>query len=191
MRFSRPGAKSETQPNEADLVRKAKRGDAAAFGRLYDHTVDRIYRYVFFRVTDVETAEDLTSNVFLKAWENLERYRPGGPFLAWLYTIARNTVIDHYRTRKPGVRLEDVVIRQDPEIDDGLDRQNDAAMVKRALRELTDEQQEVLSLRFLEELDTEQIARRMRKTEGAIRALQMRALQAMARKLNESGRSEE
>ena len=186
-----PQGRVETQPDEADLVRRAKSGDASAFGQLYDGHFDRIYRYVFFRVTDIETAEDLTSGVFLKAWENLQRYRPGGPFVAWLYTIARNTVIDHYRTRKPGVALEDVVLPHEAGLDDGLDRQSDVAVLREGLRNLTDEQREVLTLRFIEELDTEEIARRMHKSEGAIRALQMRALQALARNLNANGRLDE
>ncbi|HET6846254.1 MAG TPA: RNA polymerase sigma factor [Anaerolineales bacterium] len=191
MRSRQPDARAETLQDEADLVRRAKAGDASAFGQLYDAHVRRIYKYVFFRVSDTETTEDLTSAVFLKAWENLRGYRPSGPFLAWLYTIARNTVIDHYRTRKPAVKLEDVVLYKEAELDEGLDRQIDAAVLKEAMQTLTDEQQEVLALRFIHELDTEEIARRMHKTEGAIRALQMRALQALARTMNASGRSEE
>ena len=65
--------------------------------------------------------------MFLKAWENIRRYRPGGPFVAWLYTIARNTVIDHYRTRKPAVALRTWCCRKMPRLDDGLDLQSDAA----------------------------------------------------------------
>ena len=102
-------AASPTKPrlDEKHLVELAKAGDARAFGKLYDASVDRVYRFLFFRVNDVQTAEDLTSLVFLKAWENLHRYEPRGPFLAWLYSIARNTVIDHYRTHKQTVSLDE------------------------------------------------------------------------------------
>src|SRR3990172_3766788 len=86
--------------DEKHFVHQAKSGDADAFARLYDAYVERVYRYIFFRVADDQTAEDLTSLVFLRVWEHLSRYRLDGSFLAWLYTIARNAVIDHYRTRK-------------------------------------------------------------------------------------------
>ena len=82
--------------DEATLVRQAKTGDSDSFGTLYDAYLERIYRFVYFRVEDQQTAEDITSQVFLKAWENLGRFQIGGtPFLAWLYTIAHNAVIDH------------------------------------------------------------------------------------------------
>jgi RNA polymerase sigma-70 factor (ECF subfamily) len=177
-------------PDEADLVRKAKSGDARAFGRLYDATLDRIYRYVFFRVTDTELAEDLTSQVFLKAWENLSRYKPGGPFVAWLYTIARNTVIDHYRTRKQSVPLDQTVIKEDPALDEKVDLKHDIGILREAMQELTDEQREVLTLRFLADMETGEIAERMQKSEGAIRALQMRALQALAKAMGTDRRQE-
>ena len=177
-------------PDEADLVRKAKSGDASAFGRLYDSTLDRIYRYVFFRVTDAELAEDLTSQVFLKAWENLRRYKPGGPFVAWLYTIARNTVIDHYRTRKQSVPLDQTVIKEDPALDEKVDLKHDIGILQEAMQELTEEQREVLTLRFLADMETGEIAERMQKSEGAIRALQMRALQALAKAMGTDRRQE-
>lgn len=177
-------------PDEADLVRKAKSGDARAFGRLYDSTLDRIYRYIFFRVTDAELAEDLTSQVFLKAWENLRRYKPGGPFVAWLYTIARNTVIDHYRTRKQSVPLDQTVIKDDPELDEKVDLKHDIGILQEAMQELTEEQREVLTLRFLADMETGEIAERMQKSEGAVRALQMRALQALAKSMGTDRRQE-
>jgi len=97
-------------PQERQLVSEAKAGDSKAFGILYDAYVERIYRFVFFRVADEQTAEDITAQVFLRAWEKLGRYRIGNsPFLAWLYTIARNAVIDHYRTRKTVVSLEEAL----------------------------------------------------------------------------------
>lgn len=190
MKSGQPAAKAADLPDEAELVRKAKSGDARAFGRLYDATLDRIYRYVFFRVTDTELAEDLTSQVFLKAWENLRRYKPGGPFVAWLYTIARNTVIDHYRTRKPSVPLDQTVIKDDPELDEKVDLKHDIGILQEAMQELTDEQREVLTLRFLADMETAEIAEQMQKSEGAIRALQMRALQALAKAMGKDRRQE-
>src|SRR5512134_1650231 len=94
--------------DEARLVDLAKSGDPEAFATLYDAYVERVSRYVYFRVTDDCDMEDLVSQVFLRAWEHLDRYKIGGsPFIAWLYTIARNLVIDHYRTKKKDLSLEE------------------------------------------------------------------------------------
>ncbi len=180
----------KTHPDERRLVEQAKAGNAQAFGQLYDAAVDRVYRFLFFRVNDVQTAEDLTSLVFLKAWENLHRYQPRGPFLAWLYSIARNTVIDHYRTHKQTVSLEEAapLASRNPKPDDLVDLHFEMTALQAAMRRLTPEQREVLTLKFIAEFDTAEIARRLRKSEGAIRALQMRALQALARVMKSDGR---
>jgi RNA polymerase sigma-70 factor (ECF subfamily) len=174
---------TEDLSDEARLVQQAKSGDAGAFGQLYDASVDRVYRYIFYRVTDEQTAEDLTSQVFLKAWENLHRYQPTGPFAAWLYSIARNAVIDHYRTHKPTVALDEVAatIGQDAKLDETVDLKSEVKSLRAAMQYLTDEQREVLTLKFISGMDTIEISRRMRKSEGAVRALQMRALQALGR----------
>lgn len=181
------GAGKPNQPlaDERQLVELAKSGDAEAFGQLYDAYVDRVYRYVFFRVTDQETAEDITSQVFLKAWESVRRYRPQGPFLAWLYTIARNAVIDHYRTRKQNVSLDVAapVASKDEKLDDHVQLQFEMSTLQEALQSLTDEQQQVLVMKFIAGFATHEIAREMKKSEGAVRALQMRALQALAKEM--------
>jgi RNA polymerase sigma-70 factor (ECF subfamily) len=177
----------DSLPGERQFVRRAQAGDAEAFARLYDSTVDRIYRYVYFRVTHDQTAEDITSQVFLKAWENLGRYKQGRtPFLGWLYTMARNAVIDHYRTRKAIVALEDaVVFQEDPSqtISEGIDRASEVRALRAAIQGLTEDQQQVLTLKFITGMNTSQVARQMGKGPGAIRALQMRALQALAKRL--------
>ena len=169
--------------DEKRLVDLAKSGDGEAFGQLYEAYFDRVYRFIFFRVTDDQIAEDLASQVFLKAWENLHRYHPRGPFLAWLYAIARNTVIDNYRTRKPVVSLDEAapLAAQDDKLDDRMQLQFEVQTLREAMQQLTQEQQEVIMLKFMADYDTAQIAKEMGKTEGAIRALQMRALQALAR----------
>ena len=176
-------------PDEKRLVQKAKSGDPDAFAQLYDAYMDRIYRYIYFRVTDEVTAEDLTSQVFLKAWESLDRYQTGGsPYLAWLYTIAKNLVIDHYRTRKETVDLDDAVhyTANDPSPDEEVQNRFDIQAMRAAMQTLTDEQQQVLILRFISGLSTESVAEIMEKREGAIRALQMRALHALSRYMMET-----
>lgn len=176
-------------PDEPQLVRQAKAGNSEAFGQLYDAYLERIYRFVYFRVEDQQTAEDITSQVFLKAWENLGRFQIGGtPFLAWLYTIAHNAVIDHYRTRKVTAALEDVRL-SDPghaeAVENGIDSAVEMNSIKIALQTLTDDQRQVLVLKFIDEMSNEEIARHLGKREGAIRALQMRGLKALAKRLAE------
>jgi RNA polymerase sigma-70 factor (ECF subfamily) len=143
---------------------------------------------VFFRVTDEQTAEDLTAQVFTKAWEKLDHYKPSGaPFIAWLYTIARNIVIDFYRTRKETVDLEDAVsIAHDgPQPEDQVALHFEVEELRIALQQLTADQQQVVVLKFINGLSTEEIAQQLGKRTGAIRALQMRALQSLARLMRE------
>jgi len=175
--------------NERQLVLQAQAGSGEAFGQLYDAYMERIYRFVYFRVEDQQTAEDITSQVFLKAWSNLGRFRfSRTPYLAWLYTIAHNAVIDHYRTRKVTTALEDVQLSQ-PDYAEAVENEIDVTVemksVKAAMRTLTDEQQQVLTLKFMDGLSNNEIARHLGKREGAIRALQMRGLQALAKQLAE------
>ncbi len=173
--------------NERQLVLQAQNGNADAFGQLYDAYLERIYRFVYFRVEDQQTAEDITSQVFLKAWSNLNRFRFGRtPYLAWLYTIAHNAVIDHYRTRKVTAALEDVQLSQPDyaeKVENDIDLSVEMRSIKAAIRRLTDDQQQVLTLKFIEGMSNNEIARHLGKREGAIRALQMRGLQALAKQL--------
>src|SRR5512142_3067606 len=130
--------------NERRLVESAQAGDGDAFSQLYEAYFDRVYRFVYFRVADLEVAEDLASQVFLKAWENLHRYRPRGPFLAWLYAIARNTVIDTYRTRKPAVPLDEAwpMASREASPGDQIELQFQVKALREAIQCLTAEQQE-------------------------------------------------
>jgi RNA polymerase sigma-70 factor (ECF subfamily) len=167
--------------------------DANAFGELYDQFVERVYRYLYFRTGSHPEAEDLTEQVFLKAWEAIGRYRwQGRPFLAWLYRLAHNTHIDHVRTQKPTTSLnrDDRPIEMaSPAAAVELGRALDADLLARALGELTPDQRQVIVLKFLEGMDNAQIARSMDKREGAIRALQMRALMSLRRVLEHLGES--
>ena len=176
-------------PNEKQLVLQAQAGNSEAFGQLYDAYMERIYRFVYFRVEDQQTAEDITSQVFLKAWSNLDRFSfSRTPYLAWLYTIAHNAVIDHYRTRKAATALDDVQLSQQDHaeaVENEIDLSAEMKTIKEALRLLTDDQQKVLTLKFIEGMSNHEIARHLGKREGAIRALQMRGLQALAKQLEE------
>jgi RNA polymerase sigma-70 factor, ECF subfamily len=171
--------------DEQKLIRLAQAGDQETFAHLYDAYVERIYRYVYFRVADQEQAEDITSQVFLKAWEKLYTYQAGeSPFMAWLYRIAHNAVIDHYRTKKVSISLEEVnpvEVSYADAVDERLDLQVKSQKLREALQELTEEQQQVLILKFVGGLSTSEIAQQLGKRQGAVRALQMRALQGLAK----------
>jgi RNA polymerase sigma-70 factor (ECF subfamily) len=165
--------------------------DADAFGELYDLFVERVYRYLYFRTGSHPEAEDLTEQVFLKAWEAIGRYRwQGRPFLAWLYRLAHNAHIDHVRSQKPTTSLNNddrpVELASSAAAVE-LTRALDADLLAHALGELTPDQQQVIVMKFLEGLDNEQIALSMDKREGAIRALQMRALMSLRRVLEHQG----
>jgi RNA polymerase sigma-70 factor (ECF subfamily) len=165
--------------------------DPNAFGELYDRFVERVYRYLYFRVGSHPEAEDLTEQVFLKAWEAIGRYQwQGRPFLAWLYRLAHNTHIDHVRTQKPTTSLNNPerpidVASSAAAVE--LARTLDSDLLTRALGQLTADQQQVIIMKFIEGLDNEEIAHTMDKREGAVRALQMRALMSLRRVLEYEG----
>lgn len=165
--------------------------DPKSFGELYDRFVDRVYRYLYFRTGSHAEAEDLTEHVFLKAWEAIGRYRwQGRPFLAWLYRLAHNAHIDHVRTQKPTTSLnndEHPIDVASPSSAMELARTLDAELLSNALTQLTPDQQQVIILKFIEGMDNDEIALTMNKREGAIRALQMRALMSMRRVLEHQG----
>jgi len=175
-------------PEEARLVDQAKSGNPEAFARLYDAYVERVTRYVYFRVSEAIDTEDLVSQVFLKAWENLDRYKMGSsPFIAWLYTIARNLVIDHYRTKKDALPLEEAIaFPSDMEMpDEEAQTRFDLQAMRDALQFLTSDQQQALILKYIAGLPNDSIAKIMHKQEGTIRGLQMRALQTLSKYMKE------
>ena len=162
-----------------DVIDRARGGDRAAFAELYDTYVDNVYRYLLYRVREPSDAEDLTSEVFTRAFANIHRYRwQGKSFLAWLYTIARNAVTDRRRRERPMMDLDSAfgLAEDDPTAHDRAVQGEQVSALRSAVRHLTSEQQQVLSLRFGANLSSRQAARILGKNEGAIRALQFRAL---------------
>jgi RNA polymerase sigma-70 factor, ECF subfamily len=162
-----------------DVIERARNGDRAAFAELYDTHVDSVYRYVLYRVREPSDAEDLASEVFTRAFANIHRYRwQGKSFLAWLYTIARNAVTDRRRRERPMVDLDSAygVAEEGPTAHDRAVHGEEVLALKGAVKYLTAEQQQVLSLRFEANLSSRQVAKLLGKNEGAIRALQFRAL---------------
>jgi RNA polymerase sigma-70 factor (ECF subfamily) len=162
-----------------DVIERARTGDRAAFAELYDTHCDAVYRYILYRVREPADAEDLCSEVFTRAFANIHRYRwQGKSFLAWLYTIARNAVTDRRRRDRPTVDLDDAygVAEEGPTAHDRAVRGEQVDALRGAVKHLTSEQQEVLVLRFIENMSSRQVAQVLGKNEGAIRALQFRAL---------------
>ncbi len=171
------------QADDAALAVRASKGESAAFGLLYDRHVEAIYRYVYYRVRDDAEAEDLTSDVFMRALKAMPRYEPRQAFLAWLYRIARNAVIDRARRGNRQVSYEDALEHPGADQiinpDEELLAHSDNAMLRGALAQLTPLQQEVVVLRFLEGYSTQEIARIVGKREGTVRGIQFRAIGAL------------
>ena len=163
--------------------------DPEAFGELYDRFVDRVYRYLYFRTGNRAEAEDLTEEVFLRAWQAIDHFRwQGRPFLAWLYRLAHNVLVDHVRRRRPTSSLDARDGPTEPACHRSateLDRRLDADVLARAVALLTPDQQQVIVLRFVDDFDTDEIARALDKREDTIRGLQMRALRSLRRLLRE------
>ncbi len=168
------------------LVEEAKRGNASAFGELFDVFHLPVYRYVASRVRQPSDAEDLTQTVFMKALEALPRYESRGiPFGGWLFRLARNAVIDFVRTKREHVDIDVLTGRSDEEPGpaEATLRRADIEAVGAALAALTDEQREVVALRFFAGLSSREAAEAMGKQEGTIRGLQFRAVAALRRTL--------
>jgi RNA polymerase sigma-70 factor (ECF subfamily) len=172
------------------LVAEARDGDTWAFGMIFDHYHEAIYRYIASRVQRPTDAEDLTQHVFVKALEALPRYEARGvPFGGWLFRLARNAVIDHVRTRHDHAELDAVVgwVHGDAGPDEIAAVRQELDAVGLALAGLTDEQREAIELRFFAGLSAREAAEAMGKQEGTIRGLQFRAIAAMRRELGIDG----
>lgn len=168
--------------NEAELAQRASKHDQAAFAELYNAYVEKIYKYIFYKVGNPADAEDLCEQVFLKAWEAIGRYTwCGYPFSSWLYKLAHNLVVDHYRTRREILPLSEVVTTLEDQIDPetALRQTLEADELRQAISRLTTDQQQVIYLKFVDGYDNSEIAQMLNKKEGAIRALQYRTLRSL------------
>jgi RNA polymerase sigma-70 factor, ECF subfamily len=182
-------------PDEPAVValvdRAVSRRDIAAFAALYDRYLQAVYRYLYVRLGQRTEAEDLAEQVFLNAWQAIHRFQwQGKPFLAWLYQVAHNVLVDHLRRRRPSASIDGLAAIQslsDESASTELARVVDADLLSNALGQLTEDQQQVILLRFVGDLKAAQVARIMNKDEGAIRALQVRALLGLRRVLEGQG----
>jgi RNA polymerase sigma-70 factor (ECF subfamily) len=183
-----------TTSDEAILVQKAIGHDAEAFGRLYDMHVDRVYRNIYYRVGNEADAEDLTQQVFLKAWQAIGKYKKmASPFVAWLMTISHNLVIDFYRTRKDRAYLEAEVLADDsaPSPERAAEASLDRQRLRKAILQLGGDEQQVVILRLIEGFEFTEIASLLKKKEGNIRVILHRALVRLRSILEKEGGSVE
>ncbi len=172
--------------NLAGLAKQAQNGETVAFGRIYEIFFHKIYKFIYYRVSHKETAEDLTEEVFIKIFDKISATKNPDSLEAWIYQIARNKVIDHYRSQKSSVNLEDVADLPDLEnnIVDTLQLTQESQQIKKLLKELNKDEQKILSLKFFEDLDNPVIAALLNKSEAAVRVAQHRALSKL-KKLSE------
>lgn len=173
---------ADAADTEARLVDLAMQGDFDSFAALYASHLDPIYRYIYYRTGDVQDAEDLTEQVFLKAWQALSSYKPVGCFfINWLYRISHNVVVDHHRRKKliTHEELSSSLSLPDQEQAAALDAiilAEESAALAAAIGRLPEEYQQVVILRFIEGLGHAEIARILDKSEVACRGIQHRAL---------------
>lgn len=166
--------------DEQKTVELARDGDREAFGQLYDAYIKRIYSSIYYKTHHKETAEDLTSATFFKALDKIHSFDPAKPFGPWLYSIARNTVADHYRARKSTISIEDAW-----DLPDDSDMLKDADItyqmreVREHMRSLTSLQREIITLRLWEGLSYREIAEIVNASESSTKVAFFRAMQKL------------
>jgi len=170
-----------------ELVSAAQGGSADAFGLLYDRYVDMVFRYVLFRVNDRSLAEDLTSETFLRALRRITSITYQGKDVgAWFVTIARNIVLDHMKSSRHRLEFSTAEILDSDSADDPEQEVVTASVVAELLdcvRQLGADQRECIALRFLQGLSVAETAAAMGRNEGAVKALQHRAIRRLAKLL--------
>ncbi len=180
-------AEKQGQADVAVLVRQAQDGAASAFGALYEHFYDSIFRYVSFKTGNPADAEDITAEVFVRMIESINRFKwQGYPFSAWLFRIAHNFVVDHYRkrSRKQMVSLEStspILKAAAFDADAHMDMELTLDEVGKAMESLTALQREVIMLRFGAGLSVAETARAVGRKDNAVKALQHAGLKKLRR----------
>lgn len=180
-------AKNSSTKDLGPLVDLAKNGDADAFGQIYDALVKPIYRYIYCRV-EQQIAEDLTEETFLKAWQNLSKYKQGAyPFSAWVFKIAHNLICDYYRKHEVSSEIDENVAdtKSDASPSYQLNVKLNQLKLRKAIHKLPENYQQVIVLKYINEEENSVIAKVIGKTEGAVRTLQFRALEKLRSLLGE------
>jgi RNA polymerase sigma factor (sigma-70 family) len=156
----------------------AKKADEQWFADVYDSYAERIYSFIYYKTYHRETAEDLTSHTFLKAFENINRFDPGrGTMSAWLYQIARNLVIDHYRTTRRTVSVHDIWdLASDENVEIDVENKVRMERIHAVLKDLPVEQREIIIMRVWQELPYKEIALIMGKSEASLKMMYCRTI---------------
>ena len=189
-----PEGRQAPSAEEQDLLQRARRLEGPALAAMFDAFYEPLYRYIYRHIGHRTTAEDLTAEVFQRFLEGIRDGRgPTSHLKAWLYRVAHNLIVDELRRRKHREHkdLDESLRSADPAVSAQVQRALNQQQVRLALQQLTSKQQAVLTLKFLQELENEEIARTLNMTVGTVRALQQRGLQALRRQLEQSGTLEE
>jgi RNA polymerase sigma-70 factor, ECF subfamily len=166
------------------LVKQALNGDLDAYGKLYAVYLDRIYRYIYYQIRDEMKAQDLTQEVFIKAWKAIKSC--GGKeqtFTPWLYRIAHNHTVDNLRKSHHSLPLEMAEIHADGDVEQDAVLAMEWQQVLKEVSDLPDQQRQIILLKYMEGYDNSEIEKITGKRQGAIRAIQMRALMSLRQRL--------
>ena len=178
----------KSKKNIDELVVKAKDGDAQAFADIYDELITPVYRYIYYRV-DNAIAEDLTEDTFLKVWQNLKKYKKKrkNPFSSWVFRIAHNLIVDYYRKNRVIEEINDNIV--DTDKDNSPEEKTHTKLtnirLRKVIRRLPDNYQEIIILKYINELDNKEISAAIGKSESTIRTIQFRALEKLRSMLGE------
>ena len=153
---------------DSSLAIAVAKGDSSAFGQIYDIYIKRIYDFVFYKTSNKETAEDLTSDIFMKALENIRKFdAKKGTLQSWLYQIARNTVIDYYRKQKTVLLSDDIDIASNQNIEGDFYHKQQLETIKKYLNKLTEDQRDIVIMRVWQEMSYKEIAQALGKSEAS------------------------
>jgi RNA polymerase sigma-70 factor (ECF subfamily) len=180
----------EPEYNEEETLAHASQGDRDAFGQLYERYVERIFNYVYYRTGNLHDAEDLTARVFQRAMNHIKNYTDRGvPFSAWLYRIAHNLVANWHRdrSRKQEIPLDDLPVlpAKSDHPERNLVRSQEEEALLRMIRRLPPERQNLLILKFVEDLSNAEIGLIMGRSEGAVKSLYHRTLLSLRDQLED------
>jgi len=156
------------------------------FSKIYNKYVDSIYRFVFIKVSSGQTAEDLTSEVFLKSWQAFQEQKINNP-KAYLYKVARNLVIDFYRERGQttivSIEQEEIILQSEEDLEQKESQESDFRKIQKALKQLNPDYQDIVIMRHIEGLSIKDIAKVLNKSKGATRVMLHRAMEQLKEKV--------
>jgi RNA polymerase sigma-70 factor (ECF subfamily) len=170
------------QYNEEELIKSCQGGNNEAFGLLYDHHIKVIYNFVYYKTRHKETAEDITSQTFFKALRSIQSVDPTKPLVSWLYKIAHNTVLDHYRTSRSMLDIDEMVdIMDTHDVISHLDDDREAVRVKQHLQNLSGIERDIVTMRIWQDLSYREIADILGKSEASCKMMYSRSLKKLRR----------